>query len=198
MRNKNFVLLDKSGSMSGMWSDTIGGLNSYVKNVPDADVMVAAFDSEGYNVVRNGSSDDWKDITTSEIVPGGGTPLLDASGRIIWNMIDSKAPRAILVVITDGEENLSTKFRTEEIKNMTKYITEKLDYELVFLGANFDKVGDVALNSYGLYDTSRSMATSARGFASATASSASGTINYFSSGKSAQFYNEADKLSAKV
>jgi len=203
MKNKIFILLDRSGSMSSMWEEAIGGINSYVKNIKmNADITVAAFDTLSYEIVRNTTVDDWTNIKYNEIEPRAGTPLLDATARIMHNMVDSKASRAILVVVTDGDENSSQKYNKNDIKKLTSQITNDLDYELVFLGANFDKVGDVAVNNYGWnlnnpVMASRVIPTSARGFGTAMNATATATTGYFNTGKAEAFYSDSDKVNAK-
>ena len=197
MKNKIFILLDRSASMNSMWEEALGGINAYVKKIENADVMLASFDTLGYDVIRNTTTSKWENITTKEIEPRGGTPLLDAAGRIMWTMLDSKAKRAILVVVTDGEENSSSKFTSADIKTLTKQLTEKCDYEIVFLGANFDKIDTVAKSNFGWQDNSRVTATSVRGFGIAMNATAEGTQHYFSSGKTTDFYSEELKSEAK-
>jgi uncharacterized protein YegL len=204
MKNKIFILLDRSGSMNSMWNEALGGINGYIKKfqhdkayLDDTDVMLAVFDSVGYDVIRNTTANEWKDVTVEEVQPRGGTPLLDASARIMHNMIDSGAKRAILVVVTDGDENQSTKYKKSDVIALTKHVTEKLDYEMVFLGANFDKVAEVAQTNYAYNDLSRSVISSPHGFATAMNATATCTASYFSVGKTASFYDEKTKAEVK-
>jgi len=191
MKNKAYILLDRSGSMQNMWREAIDGINNYVKGLENAEVMLAAFDTGGYDVVRNCSTNHWEPLSYSEVQPRGGTPLLDAAGRIMWSMHDSKADRAILVVVTDGYENSSSKFSAKEIKDMTKELTTTLNYDIVFLGANFDKIGDVAKSNFGWNDSSRMVHTSAKGFGDAMSSLSAKTSDYFTVGsKATALYND--------
>jgi hypothetical protein len=191
MKNKAYILLDRSGSMQNMWREAIDGINNYVKGLENAEVMLAAFDTGGYDVVRNCSTNHWEPLSYSEVQPRGGTPLLDAAGRIMWSMHDSKADRAILVVVTDGYENSSSKFSAKEIKDMTKELTTTLNYDIVFLGANFDKIGDVAKSNFGWNDSSRMVHTSAKGFGDAMSSLSVKTSDYFIAGsKATALYND--------
>lgn len=196
MNNKIYILLDRSGSMQTMWKEAINGINGYVEKVENknTDILVAVFDTSGYDVIRNTSITEFKPISTSEVEPRGGTPLLDSAGRIMWNMIDSGADRAILVVVTDGYENSSTKFKVHEIKELSKELTIKKNYDIVFLGANFDGIGDVATQNFGLADNTRFMKTSARGLGLAFNATAAGTSTYLETGvKAASFYDNAIK-----
>lgn len=197
MKNKVYILLDRSGSMASMWSEALGGINGYVSGIKNADIMLAAFDTVGYDVIRNTSAKNWKPVTNEDVQPRGGTPLLDAAGRIMHNMLDSGAERAILVVVTDGEENSSQKFRTSEVKALTTQLQNK-DYEIVFLGANFDKIGEVAKINFGWNDSSRWVATSTQGFGSTMTATSAKTMDYFNTGtRSDVFYSDVEKAEAK-
>lgn len=198
MTNKVFILLDRSGSMQTMWTEALKGINSYVEKLAGtgADVVLAAFDSTGYEVIRNTNVANFRPITSEEVKPNGGTPLLDAAGRMMWQMMDSKAERAILVVVTDGEENASTKFKATEIKEMTRQLTTKYGYDTVFIGANFDRIQDVMTANFGINDAGKFMQTSVRGFSYAMNSTAHATANYLNTGASAS-YTAEDKTLAK-
>lgn len=199
MTNKVFMLLDRSGSMSSMWEQAISGINDYVKKLDNkkVEIQLAAFDTEGYDILRNCTVKSWTPLEYNEVKPRGGTPLLDASGRMLWSMLDSKADRAIMVVITDGGENESKKFTKAEIQNLTRLATKEHDYEMVFLGANFDGVADVAKQNFAWNDMSRVMSTSTRGFGQAMNATATASMNYFTSGKASAFYSDEDKKTAK-
>jgi hypothetical protein len=197
MDNRVFVLLDASGSMQTMWEEALSGINSYVEKLEDTQVLVAAFSTAEYKILRNGSSDEWERITSKEISPNGGTPLLDAAGRIIWHMFDSLADRAVLVVVTDGEENSSSRFKAAEIKTLVRQLTNEKNYDIVFLGANFDKVGDVATHSFGMLDSSRFINNDRGQFVATMSMTADKTRAYFGTGAKAQaFYSDAEKAKA--
>jgi hypothetical protein len=199
VKKNAYILLDRSGSMESTWKESLGGINSYVREIGEANVMLAAFDSVGYDVIRNAPTSDWVDVTRQDVYPRGGTPLLDAAGRIMWNMYDSGADRAILIVVTDGHENSSVKFRADEIKRYTADLRDRLKYEIVFLGANFDGIRDVALGNFGVTDHSRFMSMSGGiGTAQAFNSTATASASYLHTGTVAQnFYSDADKERAK-
>lgn len=200
MTNKVFMLLDRSGSMQTMWKEAIDGINGFVGKLPaDSEILIAAFDTGGYDVVRDGKVEGFDPVGYDEVSPRGGTPLLDSAGRMIWTMRDSKATRQMLVIITDGEENSSSKFSVTEIKNMVKELTTSENSDIVFLGANFDKIGDVAQNTFGMHDNTRMMKTSALGFASGLAATGMNTSAYFNSGvKAKSFYNADQQAKAEA
>ena len=144
-----YILLDRSGSMESLWKEALGSINGYVKELPkDANVFMAVFDSNGYDVIRNTTAGEWKKLSNDDAMPRGGTPLFDASARMMLRILDDKPDKAVFVTMTDGEENQSQHFKQVHVKTLVKDL-EKLDYQILFLGANFDKVGDVA-NQYGI------------------------------------------------
>lgn len=150
---KTYILLDRSGSMCDLWDDTIGGINSYVKNLKGKqNVFLAVFDSTGekmqYDVVRDCAKSAWKPLSPREVEPRGGTPLNDALAETILRMLEDNEKRAVLVVMTDGHENASLKFNGVAVQTLLKRI-EKKDWQTVFLGANFDGIKEQA-KSYGV------------------------------------------------
>lgn len=139
-----YILLDRSGSMANHWEETIGSLNGYVNELKiSTNIILAAFDSNGYDVIRNTTAKGWENVSPKEISPRGGTPLYDASARMMWRILDDKPEKAIFLVLTDGEENQSRHFRQPDIKYLVSELDKK-NYETIFLGANFDKVDTVA------------------------------------------------------
>jgi hypothetical protein len=148
-----YILLDRSGSMESLWKEALGSINGYVKELPkDANIFMAVFDSNGYDVIRNTTAGDWKSLSNDDAMPRGGTPLFDASSRMMLRILDDKPDKAVFVTMTDGEENQSQNFRQHHVKALVKNLEDR-DYQVLFLGANFDKVGDVA-NQYGIKGSS--------------------------------------------
>lgn len=181
-----YILLDRSGSMKSQWDEALGAINGYVEELPaKAKVMLAVFDTNGYDVIRSTTAKEWKKVTREDAHPRGGTPLFDASMRMMQRIEEDRPDRAVFVVMTDGEENSSQKFRQAEVKSMADKLRHK-DYEVLFLGANFDKVGDTAA-SYGagagkwMNMTQQNMGDAMRGLGMTTASymtGASASINF--------------------
>ena len=172
-----YLLLDRSGSMSTLWSEAIGSINGYVSKLKKSDkVTVAAFDSVSYDVVRDVKVTDWTDIKSNEIEPRGGTPLYDACGKLMAQAEQEKAKKTVLVVMTDGFENASQEYTQAAIKSKIEAF-EKKKWEVIFLGANFDAVHGIAAGlgvvgsksmSYGVGNFARGMdilATSTNAYA---------------------------------
>ncbi len=153
-------ILDKSGSMSGLEKDTIGGYNSVLKKQQEVEgecrITTVLFD-HGYELLHDRI--DLKavsPVTEKEYQVGGSTALLDAIGRTI-NKIDGvqkntaeefRTKKVMFVIITDGEENSSREFSSDKIKSMVKERTDKQGWEFIFLGANIDAVETAA--HYGI------------------------------------------------
>lgn len=144
-----YILLDRSGSMGTMWAEALSSINAYVEELPaGTNVHMAVFDHD-YKVLRNTTSDKWKALTDEDAKPRGNTRLFDSAARIMHRAIDDNAKRTVVVVMTDGEENSSQHFKQAYVKSLANMFEDK-KWELIFLGANFDKVGDVATTNFGL------------------------------------------------
>ena len=154
--NKNLTeivyILDRSGSMSGLEKDTIGGYNSFLekqkKETGDAVVTTVLFDDK-YDMVHDRVDiKKVKALTNKEYYARGMTALLDAIGRTInyidarhKNALESEVPlKTIVVITTDGYENASHEFDSSKVKAMIENQKKELGWEFLFLGANIDAV----------------------------------------------------------
>jgi uncharacterized protein with von Willebrand factor type A (vWA) domain len=151
-----FVLLDRSGSMESMRADVIGGFNNLLAEQQadgdDARITVVQFDSQDPQEVLVDGARLRRATPLSEAtyVPRGGTPLLDATGRIIARAtareqkrrIQGKRPEVTTIItITDGEENQSHEFTRQAIAALVKD-REAAGWSFVFLGAGIDAYGE--------------------------------------------------------
>lgn len=145
-------ILDKSGSMSGLEKDTIGGYNSMLEKQKAVDgeclITTVLFDNE-YELlhdridIRAVSS-----ITDKEYSVGGSTALLDAIGKTISKIGNAqkhtadeyRAEKVMFVIITDGEENSSREYSSDKVKSQIERQKERYGWEFIFLGANIDAV----------------------------------------------------------
>ncbi len=145
-------VLDRSGSMSGLESDTIGGFNSVMTKQKteegDANVTTVLFDDQ-YELLHDRYNLKKIDkITDKEYFVRGTTALLDAIGKTIHKMgnaqkyasDDERAEKVMFVIITDGMENASSEYSYDKIKKMIDRQKEKYGWEFIFLGANIDAV----------------------------------------------------------
>lgn len=153
-------LLDRSGSMSGLETDTIGGFNSMLekqkKESGDAFVTTALFD-DNYELLHD--RNDIKRvsvITEKEYYVRGSTALLDAIGITINNIgkalsdtnEEERPGKVLVVIITDGMENSSREFSYEKIKEMVEHQKSKYAWDFIFLGANIDAI--MTAGSFGI------------------------------------------------
>lgn len=145
-------ILDKSGSMSGLEKDTIGGFNSMLtKQKSEAGqcrVTTVLFDNR-YTLLHDRIDiRAVSPITEKEYFVGGSTALLDAIGRSIKKIADVqrstaeeyRAEKVIFIIITDGEENSSREFSADAVKKLISAEKEQYGWEFLFLGANIDAV----------------------------------------------------------
>jgi hypothetical protein len=180
--------------MNSQWTEAIGSVNGYVHNLPESTkIVVAVFDSISHDVIRNTMSNDWRDISSEEVSPRGGTPLFDSAARMMWRIMDDNSERAIFVTMTDGEENQSKYFKQSDVKAITKALENK-KYEVIFLGANFEKVG-VSAAAFGLADDKFANITTRNLNQYMTGTVAAHSTDYLVTGKSMTF-SEADKKTA--
>lgn len=153
-------ILDRSGSMSGLETDTIGGFNSMLekqkKESGEAFVTTVLFDDK-YELLH-----DRKDIkginaiTDEEYYVRGSTALLDAMGITINNIgkalsdtnEEERPAKVLFVIITDGMENSSREFSYEKIKEMVEHQKSKYAWDFIFLGANIDAI--MTAGSFGI------------------------------------------------
>lgn len=144
-------ILDRSGSMSGLEDDTIGGFNSILKKQReedgDANVTTILFDNEIEMLHKRVNIKEIKNITSDDYYVRGCTALLDAIGYSINFMInvaknknEEKAKNVLFIITTDGYENASKEYSYEKIKKMITYQKEKYNWKFLFLGANIDAI----------------------------------------------------------
>lgn len=188
-----YILLDRSGSMQTQWGEAINSVNTYVKELPkDTNVFLAVFDHD-YNVVRNTTAKKWEPLNKEEIIPRGNTRLFDSAARIMYRALDDNAEKTVIVVMTDGEENASQNFKQSDVKALADTMDKK-KWELIFLGANFDKVSDVAMNNFGR-QSSKFVNMTTGNMAATMADLSFRSAAYAKSGASIN-YTDEDKLRA--
>ena len=140
------LVLDKSGSMQGLESDTIGGFNSMIKKQKALDVPVRVtavlFNDKTDVLYESRSIHSVHALTEKEYEVGGTTALLDAVGSTILNVDQKgnvkKGTKVIFVNITDGMENASREFTKTKVKQMISDKQEKYGWDFIYLGANID------------------------------------------------------------
>ena len=145
-------ILDKSGSMSGLEADTIGGFNAMIdkqrREAGEALVSTVLFDTDCTVVHDRVNLADVPKLTEREYCPGGCTALLDALGGAIRHIgsvhkyarEEDVPERTLFVITTDGMENASRRYTSDQVKAMIQRQKAKYDWEFLFLGANIDAV----------------------------------------------------------
>lgn len=149
-------ILDRSGSMQRLTSDTIGGFNSMIENQRnkegDALVTTVLFDDQYELLHDHVDINHIKPITDREYFARGTTALLDALGKTI-NTIGAKLnampeqerpDKVIFIVTTDGFENASREFDKKTVRKMIEHQQSKYAWTFMFLGANMDAVSEAA------------------------------------------------------
>lgn len=155
------LVVDRSGSMEAIRADAEGGVNTFLTDQAgqqgEALVTLVQFDTS-YEFVHRGVP--VKEVPRYELVPRGGTALLDAVGRAInetgerlSKMAEADRPGLVVfVVMTDGEENSSQEFAKATIKKMIEHQQSTYNWQFTFLGANqdaFAEAGSIGMTAAG-------------------------------------------------
>ena len=148
-------VLDRSGSMTGLEDDTVGGYNALLEGnraiEGEAVVTTVLFDHEMIRLHDRVPIAEVHPMTRSDYVPRGSTALLDAVGFTLRDMErtqkilpeECRAEHVMVAIATDGYENASTHFDYAQVKRMMIAAQER-GWEVVFLGANIDVAAEAA------------------------------------------------------
>ena len=147
-------ILDRSGSMSGLEQDTIGGFNSMIakqrKEPGSAVVSTVLFDNYSKVIHDRVPLDQVPPMTDKEYFVRGCTALLDAVGGAIHHIgnvhkyarPEDRPEKTLFVITTDGMENASRHYDYERVRKMIERQKEKYGWEFLFLGANIDAAAE--------------------------------------------------------
>ena len=140
-------ILDRSGSMQNIISDSIGGFNSFIKSQKDlgddAVLTLALFDNYYELIYNEVDIKEVEEITSNTWYPRGMTALYDAIGKTINTIKSNESKRkslydkTLVCIVTDGEENDSREYNSISIKSLISE-SEKEGWEFIYLGANQD------------------------------------------------------------
>lgn len=161
MKKKNnttelVFILDRSGSMAGLESDTIGGFNAMIqkqkKEKGEAYVSTILFDNVSEVLHDRVKLADVPKMTNRDYTVRGCTALIDAIGGAIKHIgnihkyarKEDVPAHTMFIITTDGQENASHKYSSDEVKNMIERQKEKYGWEFLFIGANIDAVETAA------------------------------------------------------
>ena len=145
-------IIDRSGSMSGFEDDTIGGFNATIERQKDEDgkvfVSTVLFNNDSKVIHDRVDITEIKPMTRDDYRVGGCTALLDALGGAInhiknihkYARPEDVPEHTVFMITTDGMENASHRYGSDEIKATIKRQTEECGWEFIFLAANIDAV----------------------------------------------------------
>ena len=145
-------ILDRSGSMSGLERDTIGGFNAMIEKQKKQDgeciVSTVLFDDESKVIHDRVSLDEIRPMTEDDYFVGGCTALIDAIGGAIHHIgnvhkyarPEDVPENTIFIITTDGQENASHRYSSDKVKQMIERQKGKYGWEFLFIGANIDAV----------------------------------------------------------
>lgn len=144
-------ILDRSGSMSDMTQETIGGFNSLIekhKKEKNGDIYITTVLFDNYYEIlhEHVAIDDIAPLTDKDYFARGSTALMDAVGKTIDSVgerlsatkEEDRPSNIILVITTDGYENCSRIYSKSKVKKLIKQQKEKYNWKFLFLGADID------------------------------------------------------------
>ena len=146
-------ILDRSGSMSGLEKDTIGGFNAMIekqkREAGEALVSTVLFDNESVVIHDRLPLCSVPRMTEEEYFTRGCTALLDAVGGAIHHIgqvhryarEEDRPEHTLIVITTDGMENASRRYTAEQVREMIGRQKARFGWEFLFLGANIDAIG---------------------------------------------------------
>lgn len=147
-------ILDRSGSMSGLEGDTIGGFNSMLqkqkREAGDALVTTVLFNTRSVTIHDRAKLQEVAPLTQEDYTVSGGTALLDALGGTIRHIArihkyarkEDVPGKTLFVITTDGCENASRHYSYPQVRELIAHEKEKYGWEFLFLGANIDAIGE--------------------------------------------------------
>ena len=156
-KTKIVMVLDRSGSMHSLISDTVGGFNRFIEDQKNDDsdetvVSLIQFNSNVEKTFINKPVSDVPVLDEDNYKTYGSTALLDALGNAILESKKDleKDEMVIIVVITDGQENCSREYTNESIKKLVADCENNLGWSFIYLGANVDAFSEAGKMGFSL------------------------------------------------
>lgn len=147
----DFILLDRSGSMSRNWVEAVTSVNAYVRKLAednvDTGVTLAVFDAgldnkPSFDIIRERVvPSTWPTVGFEEVVPRGGTPLNDSVSKIVALARAGNYDKVAIIIMTDGHENASKELKGSQGRLQAKALLDDCrakGWQVIFLGADFD------------------------------------------------------------
>lgn len=159
-RTELVFILDRSGSMSGLEADTIGGFNAMIekqrKEAGECFVSTVLFDNDSEVLHDRVKLSEIKPMTDRDYTVRGCTALIDAIGGAIHHIgnvhkyarPEDVPAHTMFIITTDGMENASRRYTGDRVKEMIERQKERYGWEFLFIGANIDAVETAA--RYGI------------------------------------------------
>ena len=146
MKEQDLVfILDRSGSMAGIESDTIGGFNSFInkhKKNKNTKVTTVLFDDNYEVLYERKPIEEVSKLTPKEYYVRGCTALMDAIGKTINSLAKKiKNNKVLFVITTDGLENASREYSKEKVR---KLIEKHSNWEFIYIGADIDSYSEAS------------------------------------------------------
>lgn len=178
------AILDRSGSMTAIQLEAIGGFNKFLADqqaAPGEATMTLVLFDDHYEVpVQDTPVKSVAPLTMETFVPRGMTALNDAIGRTLTSLVARSPERAIVVILTDGMENASREFQQPQVKSLIEQVRAK-GYQVVYLAANQDAF-QVGAGLGVLRSATANFAATGAGVTKAYNMASSTTLDYRSGG----------------
>lgn len=192
------LILDESGSMHSVRQQTLDGLNEQIQSINKLEkqypghkyfINILKFDDDFRDLIIDTPVSKVRKFTLEDYVPNASTALRDAIGygvtRLqgkIENKVSSGDAKALVIILTDGQENASRKYSPEEIKGLITKLDATQSWTFTFIGANQDSV--TTAGSYGIHASNVANYMSSKGGTRTAFSAISGGMSNQASGYS--------------
>jgi hypothetical protein len=192
------LVLDKSGSMSIVQDEVVSGVNAWLdelrESAPDASCTIVLFDGSWTRVVEDLAVSEVAWLTPDRYRPAGVTALYDALGTTLADFEGRVGPddRALVLVVTDGEENSSKEYKLEQLRATLKRLDDTGRWTFTYLSA--DPAGFSHAQSLGIHQgNTGSFETTGQGVYLGTQRMAVGTVAWAQGdGSTTTFYSDTD------
>ena len=207
MKNATEILmiLDKSSSMDGLRESTIKSINGFIKEQQSVEgeckFTLVVFNERHSTVIERIDMENVKPLTPKSYKPNGITALLDAIGYSVSALgetlksikEDDRPDKVLVVIMTDGQENSSHNFRSDEIKKVIQTQENEFNWKFIFLGANQDSFATAEnLGLSNVQDNAMNFDASDKGIQRAYICTSNLATSY-RSGSDAKFSTNADE-----